>query len=234
MPVLLAALLLGTTNPPPADDDDDRPRRARSVVVSPPTAAPATSIAPRSPARDDDDDHGKAAPTSATKTAPDADDGDGDGAAQEQQSAIVVTAHRLDVARANVEPDLGASTYTLTNDAVENRPGGETTNLGRILLQVPGVSQLASGAIAVRGSRAGLQYRVNNVIIPQGVCSSRSRGGLPCDRPWASPGRPSPRHHKSVRSPLCLARRHRPWWRSARVGASPRRLCRDRTIILTS
>lgn len=88
---------------------------------------------------------------------------------------IVVTARRLDVARANVEPHLGASTYTLTNDAVENRPGGETTNLGRILLQVPGVSQLGSGAIAVRGLRTGLQYRVNNVIIPQGVADFGER-----------------------------------------------------------
>ena len=173
MPVLLAALLLGTTRPPTADDDDDRPRRVRSVVLAPPTAAPATSIAPRSPAHHDD--HAKAAPTSATKTPPDADDADGDGAAQQQQSAIVVTAHRLDVARANVEPDLGASTYTLTNDAVENRPGGETTNLGRILLQVPGVSQSGSGAITVRGSRTGLQYRVNNVIIPQSVADFGER-----------------------------------------------------------
>ena len=31
------------------------------------------------------------------------------------------------------EPVLGASTYTLTNDAIENRPGGETRDLGSIL-----------------------------------------------------------------------------------------------------
>jgi outer membrane cobalamin receptor len=175
MPVLLAALLLGTTKPPPADEDDDRPRRARSVMATPPTAAPSTPMEPGSPAHDDNEDHAKAALTTATRTGPDGDDGDGDGAAQQQQSPIVVTAHRLDVARANVEPDFGASTYTLTNDAIENRPGGETTNLGRILLQVPGVSQSGSGAITVRGSRTGLQYRVNNVIIPQGVADFGER-----------------------------------------------------------
>ena len=88
---------------------------------------------------------------------------------------IVVTARRLDVARASVEADLGASTYTLTNEVIENRPGGETTDLGRILLQAPGVAQTATGGIAVRGSRSGVQYRINNVIIPQGVADFGER-----------------------------------------------------------
>lgn len=105
----------------------------------------------------------------------DSDDQDDEGKRTKPDTEIVVTARRLDVARASVEPDLGASAYTLTNDAVENRPGGETTDLGRILLQVPGVSQLASGAIAVRGSRTGIQYRVNNVIIPEGVADFGER-----------------------------------------------------------
>lgn len=82
---------------------------------------------------------------------------------------IVVTGQRLDAARARVEPSLGASTYTLTNDAIENRPGGETRDLGSILVQVPGVRRDDNGMLVVRGAPGGVQYRLNNIIIPEGV-----------------------------------------------------------------
>ena len=83
--------------------------------------------------------------------------------------AVVVTAHRLDTARAAIEPSLGASTYSISNEAVENRPGGETTNLNQVLLQVPGVSQGGGGQLRIRGSSGELQYRINNVILPSGL-----------------------------------------------------------------
>jgi len=79
-----------------------------------------------------------------------------------------VTAHRLDTARSGIEASLGASTYTLSNEAVENRPGGETTTLNRVLLQMPGVTQAGSGQVMVRGG-GDLQYRLNNVILPEGL-----------------------------------------------------------------
>ena len=82
---------------------------------------------------------------------------------------IVVTGQRLDAARAKVEPSLGASTYTLTNDTIENRPGGETRTLGSILRQVPGVRVDGNGRLVVRGAPGGVQYRLNNVILPDGV-----------------------------------------------------------------
>lgn len=91
------------------------------------------------------------------------------------ETEVVITARRLDVARETIEPSLGASTYSLTNDAVENRPGGETTNLGQILLQVPGVAQDGSGRLLVRGSRGAVQYRINNVIIPEGIADFGER-----------------------------------------------------------
>ena len=82
---------------------------------------------------------------------------------------IVVTGQRLDAARAKIEPSLGASTYTLTNDTIENRPGGETRTLGTILQQVPGVRTDGQGTLIVRGAPGGVQYRLNNVILPEGV-----------------------------------------------------------------
>ena len=81
---------------------------------------------------------------------------------------VVVTAQRLDVARAGVQPSLGASTYTVTNDTVENRPGGETTSLDQILLQMPGVTEDGFGRLKVRGD-GNLEYRINNVILPEGL-----------------------------------------------------------------
>ena len=101
--------------------------------------------------------------------APIAADPDDESERRAPTTEIVVTGQRLDAARAMVEPALGASTYTLTNDAIENRPGGETRNLGSILLQVPGVRADGQGRLVVRGAPGGVQYRLNNVILPDGV-----------------------------------------------------------------
>ncbi|HEV2364026.1 MAG TPA: TonB-dependent receptor [Caulobacteraceae bacterium] len=80
---------------------------------------------------------------------------------------IVVTARRLDTARAAIEPSLGASTYALSNDTVETRPGGEAVKLSQVMLQMPGVALGPAGQLRVR-AQANLQYRIDNIIIPQG------------------------------------------------------------------
>ncbi|MBA3668251.1 MAG: TonB-dependent receptor [Sphingomonas sp.] len=95
-----------------------------------------------------------------------------DDEAEDQQvprTEIVVTGQRLDAARSKVEPSLGASTYTLSNEAIEHRPGGETRDLGFILAQVPGVRRDGSGALIVRNAPGKIQYRLNNIILPEGV-----------------------------------------------------------------
>ena len=93
---------------------------------------------------DDDDDDGKTAPV----------------------TQVTVAGKRLDAARATIDPSLGAAAYTLSNDAVEKRPGGETVNLGQVLLQAPGITQDGAGQLRVRG-QGDLEYRINNVIIPE-------------------------------------------------------------------
>lgn len=133
------------------------------VALVPPLALAAQ------PDRDDDDQRPQQPAVAASAhlviVPPDRDDDD---EARQPVTEIVVTAQRLDVARAKIEPNLGASTYTLSNEAVENRPSGETTNLSKILLQAPGVVQDGSGQLHVR-SQANLQYRINNVIVPEGL-----------------------------------------------------------------
>ena len=96
-------------------------------------------------------------------------DDDGDDGPGKPPNAITVNARRLDAARANIEASLGAATYTLTNDAIEARPSGETTTIARILLQAPGVSQDGSGQLGLRQSQGNLQYRINNVLLPEGL-----------------------------------------------------------------
>ena len=82
---------------------------------------------------------------------------------------IVVTAKRLDAARASIQPDLGASTYTITAQAIEAIPGGENTQLNQVVLQMPGVSQDSFGQLHVRDDHNNIQFRLNGVILPEGI-----------------------------------------------------------------
>jgi outer membrane receptor protein involved in Fe transport len=84
-------------------------------------------------------------------------------------SEIVVTAQKLDVARSAVEPSLGASTYSMSSQTVLTLPGGENTPLNQVLLQAPGVVQDSFGQLHIRGDHGNIQYRINNVILPEGL-----------------------------------------------------------------
>lgn len=81
---------------------------------------------------------------------------------------VVVTAD-LDVQREQIAPSLGASTYTLTPDRIQNMPAGQNAPFDQVLLRAPGVVQDSFGQIHVRGEHANLTYRVNGVLLPQPV-----------------------------------------------------------------
>ncbi|HUJ97758.1 MAG TPA: carboxypeptidase-like regulatory domain-containing protein, partial [Stellaceae bacterium] len=91
--------------------------------------------------------------------------------AQQPEQDITIIAKRLEAARLSIEPQLGASTYTITNQAIQAQPGGENNSLDTVLLQAPGVDQdnLANGGIHVRNEHLGVQYRINGVVLPEGV-----------------------------------------------------------------
>ncbi|MBS0412118.1 MAG: TonB-dependent receptor, partial [Proteobacteria bacterium] len=84
-------------------------------------------------------------------------------------SELVVTAQKLDEARAAIEPSLGASTYTLSSKFVDSLPGGQNLGLNQVVLQAPGVTQDSYGQLHIRGDHANIQYRLNNVILPEGL-----------------------------------------------------------------
>ncbi len=86
-----------------------------------------------------------------------------------QVSEIVVTAQRLDAARSAVEPSLGATSYSMPQAFIANLPGRANTQLNQVVLQAPGVAQDSFGQLHVRGDHANIQYRLNNVILPEGL-----------------------------------------------------------------
>ena len=84
-------------------------------------------------------------------------------------SEIVVSAQKLNEARAGIETQTGASTYTIDSAAIQAMPGGENTQLNQVILQAPDVAQDSFGQLHVRGEHNGLQYRLNGIILPEGI-----------------------------------------------------------------
>ncbi len=84
-------------------------------------------------------------------------------------SEVVVTAQRLDAARDSIQPAIGASTYGLSSQAIQTLPQGDNIQLNQVILQMPGVAQDSFGQLHIRGEHNGLQYRLNGVILPEGL-----------------------------------------------------------------
>jgi outer membrane receptor protein involved in Fe transport len=82
---------------------------------------------------------------------------------------ITVTAKRLNDARSEIEPRIGATTHVITEEAIQNQPGGDNNPLSQVVLQSPGVAQEAFGQLHVRNEMANTQFRINDVILPEGV-----------------------------------------------------------------
>ena len=79
---------------------------------------------------------------------------------------LEVVAKQLDVARQQIQPNLGATVYDFGRQAIETQPQGDNQQLNQLLLQAPGVAQDSFGQIHVRGDHANLQYRINGVQLP--------------------------------------------------------------------
>jgi len=82
---------------------------------------------------------------------------------------ITVTAERLNEARAGIETQTGASTYTIDAAAIAATPGGDNTLLNQLILQSPEVAQDSFGQFHARGEHNGAQYRLNGIILPEGL-----------------------------------------------------------------
>ena len=76
---------------------------------------------------------------------------------------------RLNDARTGIQTQTGASIYTLDSAAINAMPGGDNVQLNQVLLQAPEVAQDSFGQFHVRGEHNGLQYRINGLILPEGI-----------------------------------------------------------------
>src|SRR5450631_1224134 len=82
---------------------------------------------------------------------------------------VVVTAQFLNEKRAAIETQTGASTYIIDDAAIAATPGGDNTLLNQVIMQAPDVAQDSFGQFHVRGDHNDLQYRLNGIILPEGI-----------------------------------------------------------------
>lgn len=83
--------------------------------------------------------------------------------------AIKVESQRLNVARDTLNPETGTSSYQFNVQTIAALPQGYNAPLQDVLLQAPGVAQDSFGQLHVRGDHADIQYRINGVILPEGI-----------------------------------------------------------------
>ncbi|MDP8985188.1 MAG: TonB-dependent receptor [Pseudomonadota bacterium] len=82
---------------------------------------------------------------------------------------VVVISQRLNEARNGIQTQTGASIYTLNEAAISAEPGGDNQLLNQVIMQAPEVAQDSFGQFHVRGEHNGLQYRLNGIILPEGI-----------------------------------------------------------------
>src|SRR5258707_339384 len=82
---------------------------------------------------------------------------------------VVVISQRLNEARNGIQTQTGASIYTINEAAIGAQPGGDNQLLNQVIMQAPEVAQDSFGQFHVRGEHNGLQYRLNGIILPEGI-----------------------------------------------------------------
>src|SRR3984957_464269 len=91
------------------------------------------------------------------------------GANEDVPLDIDITSKRLDVARQQIQPSLGATKYQFDEQALQAIPLGSNADMNQVVLQSPGVWQDSFGQIHIRGEMANVQYRIDGVEFPQGL-----------------------------------------------------------------
>ena len=87
-----------------------------------------------------------------------------------QLDPVIVTGE-LDETRGLIQPNLGATSFIMDQQQILNLPQGADAPFNQVLLRAPGVAEdsAANGDLHVRGEHANLQYRINDVLLPEGI-----------------------------------------------------------------
>jgi hypothetical protein len=97
-----------------------------------------------------------------------------------QLGTVTVVGH-LNEARSQIAPNLGATAYTINATQIESESQGANAEFNQLILRAPGVAEdsAENGDLHVRGEHANLQYRIDDVLLPEGIAGF----GLELD-PW--------------------------------------------------
>src|SRR5437588_8343520 len=83
--------------------------------------------------------------------------------------SVQVTSNELDISREAIVPNLGATRYTIGPDRLDSQAQGENAPFNQTVLRFPGVAQDSFGQLHVRGEHANLQYRIDDVLLPESI-----------------------------------------------------------------
>jgi outer membrane receptor for ferrienterochelin and colicin len=77
----------------------------------------------------------------------------------------------LDKAREQIVPSLGGTEFNLDKNQIDVLSLGNNASFNQLVLRAPGVAQdsATNGDLHVRGEHANLQYRINGVLLPEGI-----------------------------------------------------------------
>ena len=87
------------------------------------------------------------------------------------QLGNITVVSQMDRARDQIIPDLGATTHFFSQEQIATLSQGANAPFNQVILRAPGVAQdsAVNGDLHVRGEHANLQYRINDVLLPEGI-----------------------------------------------------------------
>jgi hypothetical protein len=86
-----------------------------------------------------------------------------------QAEQVTVTSQELDISREAIVPSLGATRYTIGPDRLDSQAQGENAPFNQTILRFPAVAQDSFGQLHVRGEHGNLQYRIDDVLLPESI-----------------------------------------------------------------
>jgi hypothetical protein len=83
----------------------------------------------------------------------------------------IIVSKQLDQKRQQIVPSLGAVDYSIDQADIDRLTEGSNIPFDKLVLRFPGVSQDSegSGSFHVRDEHGNVQYRINDVLIPEGI-----------------------------------------------------------------
>jgi hypothetical protein len=82
---------------------------------------------------------------------------------------FVVSTEKLNAEREDIVPSLGAAEFHIDRIQLDALSLGASNGINEALLRVPGVAQDSYGQVHIRGEHGDLQYRINDVLLPEGL-----------------------------------------------------------------